>query len=387
MPNYAVIGLGFGDEGKGHVVDYIASNVENPLVVRFCGGPQAAHQVILADGTTHVFSHFGSGTLRKAPTYWSRFCPMNPIALHNELVDLQSKGINPTIFIDAKCPVITPYEVAASVARAKYKSHGTCAAGIYPVMKREQDGHHILFEDIYHPYILRDKINLLRRPYYDELPYCSKEIMDFYSCCAYLTSKNYVRKAPELPFFVGGNQAHPQPYYKYTLIFEGAQGLMLDQNYGYFPHVTPANTGLTNIRELLPKGALWPEICLVTRSYQTRHGAGPMSPSIPLNTRPNPVENNRDDGAQGEFRKTVLDADLLNYAVMKMLPLEYVETKLFLNHLDLWEGDLQLQESGQCFTYKTEDEFVEAVRDAVGAKDVFRSYGPTAEQIKTDSYL
>ena len=78
----AVIGAQFGDEGKGLVVDYLCSQVENPLVVRFSGGAQAGHTVWHKD-KTHIFSHFGSGSLRGASTYWSSTCLTDPIKASN----------------------------------------------------------------------------------------------------------------------------------------------------------------------------------------------------------------------------------------------------------------------------------------------------------------
>lgn len=88
----AVIGLGFGDEGKGITTDYLCSKTKNPLVVRFCGGSQVGHTVV-HNGIRHVFSSFGSGTLRGVPTYWSHKCALDPIGMLNELDVLKEKGI------------------------------------------------------------------------------------------------------------------------------------------------------------------------------------------------------------------------------------------------------------------------------------------------------
>ncbi len=74
MSNRAVIGLGFGDEGKGVVTEYLCSqDPEHTVVVRFSGGQQAGHKVCKGD-TEHIFSNFGSGTLSGCPTYWSEHC-------------------------------------------------------------------------------------------------------------------------------------------------------------------------------------------------------------------------------------------------------------------------------------------------------------------------
>ncbi len=385
MPHYAVVGLGFGDEGKGHVVDWLASNITNPLVVRFCGGPQAAHQVVLADGTRHIFSHFGSGTLREAPTYWSEFCPMNPIALMNELQDLQRKGYEPTLYIDAKSPVITPYEVEMNANCAEMKT-GSCGVGIYRALKREEDHFHLWFEDLFHPGVVAAKMKLFKESDGGAVVTVPSAILDdFFWACREVANSPNVRLAYEMPRYVGGDaRSDHAAYFRHTLIFEGAQGLMLDQNYGFFPHVTPSNTGMKNVLELLGEDEVVPRMCLVTRSYQTRHGNGPMSPIIDHNIKPNPVENNHDDGPQGEFRKTLLDLDTLAYAVAKEHCTQRTTPVLYLNHLDSVMSDHRTQRSGVVREHKNEEDFVRAVQNAVGAETVLRSYGPTAEDIKTE---
>jgi len=382
MRNYAVIGLGFGDEGKGHVVDYLCTRVSNPLVVRFSGGPQAAHQVILENGSSHVFSHFGSGTLRGAPTYWSKYCYTNPIALWNELDDLLDKGIKPTIYIDAKSPVITPYDVQATVDVPERQAHGTCAAGIYPAFVRENNlAFHLWFEDFYFLPQLRMKMACMEKlTKRDDV-----QLDDFYWAVKKIVNHPSVRLVDEMLRYFGGDSGHSAPYHKHSLIFEGSQGLLLDQRYGFFPHVTPTNTGMTNIVELLRGDDPFPRVCLVTRSYQTRHGNGPMSPIIEMNMRPNPVEKNHDGGPQGVFRKTLLDLGMLRYAIRKDEHIQSAipyQSSLFLNHLDLVEGDYRTQYYGDIQHWDREENFVRAIQDTVGTDEVFCSYGPTAEQIK-----
>lgn len=107
MANKAVIGLGFGDEGKGLFTDYLCSQSANPLVVRFSGGQQAGHTVV-RDGIRHVFSNFCAGALQGAPSYFSKFCTIDPIGIVNELTVLLDKGVEPLLFIDTNCPVTTP---------------------------------------------------------------------------------------------------------------------------------------------------------------------------------------------------------------------------------------------------------------------------------------
>ena len=101
----AVIGLCFGDEGKGRVVDFL----DHSLTIRFSGGQQAGHGVI-RNGEKHTFSNFGSSTLKGIPTYWSKFCTVDPVGMIRELNELMKINVNPLIYIDGDSPITTPYD-------------------------------------------------------------------------------------------------------------------------------------------------------------------------------------------------------------------------------------------------------------------------------------
>ena len=77
-----VQGLGFGDEGKGATVDFLTRELRADLVVRYCGGSQAGHNVVLPDGRRHAFAQFGAGTLAGAATYLGEQMVINPPAMH-----------------------------------------------------------------------------------------------------------------------------------------------------------------------------------------------------------------------------------------------------------------------------------------------------------------
>src|SRR5579864_7866772 len=90
---FLVQGLGYGDEGKGSIVDYLVRQEKAPLVVRFNGGAQAAHNVVTDDGRHHTFTQFGSGTFAGARTFLSRFMIVNPFTLLTEAKALEQKGV------------------------------------------------------------------------------------------------------------------------------------------------------------------------------------------------------------------------------------------------------------------------------------------------------
>lgn len=97
---YVVIGLGYGDEGKGLSTDYLCLKSDKPLVVRFNGGHQAGHTVVLPNEKMHIFACFGSGTLRGIPTYWSKFCTLSPTVLLAEYKELIAIGTNPILYVN-----------------------------------------------------------------------------------------------------------------------------------------------------------------------------------------------------------------------------------------------------------------------------------------------
>lgn len=103
-----VLGLGYGDEGKGITTDYLCSKFDHSLIIRFNGGQQAGHCVVLPNGKSHVFSNLGSGSLRGIPTFWSNFCTFSPELFVAE-VDIVK--LNTNFYIDWECPITTHYDI------------------------------------------------------------------------------------------------------------------------------------------------------------------------------------------------------------------------------------------------------------------------------------
>src|SRR4051794_21128182 len=106
-----VAGLGFGDEGKGSVVDWLVRRHRAELVVRYNGGPQAAHHVVVAGGPTHCFAQLGSGALVPGvQTFLSRYMLVDPLALEVEAELLRQRSGQPVysrLVIDPRCVVVT----------------------------------------------------------------------------------------------------------------------------------------------------------------------------------------------------------------------------------------------------------------------------------------
>jgi adenylosuccinate synthase len=306
--NQIVIGLGFGDEGKGAFVNYLCKKSKNSLVIRHSSGHQCGHSVHNND-IRHLFSNFGSGTLLYAPTYWSEYCTVNPMSLLKEGNALRELGINPILYINSNAMITTPYDILRNLKISELNLHGTVGVGFGTTIQRNEDYFHLYARDLQYPKIRDVKLKLLQEKYYQyvcqENSKTEKIIKEFLVACDELVS--YYQIVDCLDNFLN-----------YDWIFEGSQGIMLDQHYGFFPNVTRSNTTSKNAVEILNKYNRIPdETYYITRAYQTRHGNGYMSnEGMDIShIKSNPLEANTNDGWQGIFRKSVLDLDLLKYAI------------------------------------------------------------------------
>lgn len=306
----AVIGLSFGDEGKGLVTGFLSSNNPEAKIIRYSGGQQAGHQVF-HNNIRHIFSNFGSGTLDGKPTYWSKYCTVDPIGLVNEYGVLKTKGITPTLFIDYHAPVTTPYDMLSNQLSSSNLSDGTCGLGVGKTIQREEDFYSLKFIDLLYPEILKMRLNKIKQYYKNKGLNTDNVILDrFFQCVEILTNHISTIKPINLNVHNIINNSASE------IIFEGSQGLLLDQHIGFFPNVTRSNTGSKNIVELVGNNDI--EYYLVSRAYQTRHGYGDMTNTdYKLDIKENPNETNVYNRYQGNFRKSVLDLDLIEYAIIK----------------------------------------------------------------------
>lgn len=368
--NRAVIGLGFGDEGKGLVTDYLCSKTSNPLVVRFSGGQQAGHTVYTDDKkTSHVFHTFGSGTLRGVPTFWAYPATVDPVSVKAEYEKLAKKTKRtPILWLDPKCPITTPFDIYDNQNDQTLLQNGTCGFGVGNTIQREEDYYSLTVLDLLYPKVLNLKLKAIEEHYY-------------FNKYAYQVDGSYItkfKKACEwLAVFakIGAFQTTANLYP--DKIFESSQGLMLDQNIGFFPNVTRSNVGFKGLKNLgISLSSL--HVYYVTRAYQTRHGNGPMTNlDIPLDLKEDIRETNINNKYQGEFRKSVLDLDLVLYAIEKQKQIE--SSPLFnlvitcLDHLN----EYKLTYNNSLHTFKTEEEFVSFIVEKLNVqRRVFISHDP-----------
>ena len=341
-----VIGAGLGDEGKGHYVD-ILSNKPSTLNIRFNGGPQAAHTVVTPDGMRHVFRHIGAGTFTGAATYLGQDFLINPVEFVFEYNDLKEKfGITPIVFINEKSPVTTFFDMYINKAIEEYRDknrHGSCGMGIWEtVVRTDNPEYKITVKDLFFEKPLREKLKRIRDIY---VPKRLKEEYGLVLSDISNLSENYmamILNDETIDMFI---------FYVYeflslvtirndtiincfnNLVFEGAQGLGLDENNPEcsMDYLTPSTTGVTNAMRIL-KNAKYtgiPEIYYISRPYATRHGMGPLAYETDEAKYKRVVdETNIPNKYQGNLRFAYIDFDIMASRIVRELPKIVIPSKI-----------------------------------------------------------
>lgn len=285
MRAFVVIGLGYGDEGKGSIVDWLTREFDASLVIRFNGGAQAAHHVVTPEGVEHTFHMFGSGTLAGADTYLSQHMMVNPQVLATEAAALVDLGIEEPfkrMWINEQASVTTPYHVALNRLKEMSRGddrHGSCGLGIGETMEDRLSSNGMRWQDINDPVALRRCLHGIR---ISKLA-AAHRLQEHYSM-AWTREMNIllgqedaaIRETFEIVARAVHTCAAP-PLSLYTVICEGAQGILIDQLFGHAPYhtwsdCTPRNAGMV-LGEIGPDETT---ILGVTRGYATRHGRGPL---------------------------------------------------------------------------------------------------------------
>jgi adenylosuccinate synthase len=337
------VGLGFGDEGKGATVDFLTRRLEADLVVRYCGGCQAGHNVELPDGRRHTFSQFGAGTLAAAPnhprTYFGPNVIIDPRALVREARHLADLGVHDParlLTIHPRCLVATPWLQTLNRLRELSRGearHGSCGQGIGETrsywLKYGEDA--VFAADLRQLDMLRHKIELQRQRTLLELQDFADRIngdalrefdlwegnAEAVACDLHESLADGVLIDARVPEFR-------------TAIFEGAQGVLLDEYRGFHPYTTWNTVTAHHAWELVHAMRVDAVAVLgVTRAYTTRHGEGPLPTFSAELTKRLQDAGNPWNRWQGSLRCGWLDIPLLRYAAAAG-PLDGI----VVNHLD-----------------------------------------------------
>lgn len=329
-------GLGFGDEGKGTIADFLARYYGIKTVVRDNGGPQAAHNVVDQNGRQHVFSQFGSATfIPEETTYLSDGMLVQPVNLLRENRSLARIGISGAmkrIFIDPDCALVTPLHKMIGqmleISRGRDR-FGSVGMGVgQAVFDRERGGDKSLtFRDAAGKTTLGRKLethiaekvrqakNLSRRHSKNK-----ELVLTFRQYSGFATFKRLYSFYANFANRFGGLFREPEDFFasqkNEDLIFEGAQGTLLDPVCGAPPYVTKTRTTAITAEKLIARylpNAKRVKMGVI-RAYGTRHGAGWFISENAALTNCLAEKHNRNHRWQGKFRAGWLDLVALRYA-------------------------------------------------------------------------
>ena len=276
--NVVVIGTQWGDEGKGKVVDWLTDHAQG--VVRFQGGHNAGHTLVIG-GRKQILRLIPSGILREGVScYIGNGVVLSPAALMQEIAELESVGVNvrSRLKISDACPLILAYHVAIDQAREVAKGAekiGTTGRGIGPAYEDKVARRAIRLQDLYVPGRFEEKL---------------REVLDFHNFVLehYLKAKPVDFQKTHDETLAMREQLAPMiadvPRALYdahragkNLLFEGAQGTLLDIDHGTYPYVTSSNC----VAGAAAAGAgVGPQmlhyVLGITKAYTTRVGSGPF---------------------------------------------------------------------------------------------------------------
>lgn len=323
-----VVGLGFGDEGKGATVDHIAASLPTARVVRFNGGQQAGHNVT-HNGFHHTFANYGSGTLSGVPTWISRHCTINPLNAREEQQALMPALTADTmkIRVHEDTLVTTPLHVVvnrrAELARGKDR-HGSTGTGFGETIAYSLDDnnrplrakHMVSIAEVHHFLVSYRRAMGLTGPLDQLFDVAIAMVQAFNDCYKIVTDEEFTAEL---------STGHT--------VFEGAQGFLLDENYGFNPHTTWSTTTPANAYALANEAGIEKvDVYGCLRTYATRHGAGPLPYEGAVDVQGADLHNPTYEWA-GAFRTAVWDSHLLQWSIDTVKP-DY----LSVSWLDVFDG-------------------------------------------------
>ena len=273
-----VIGTQWGDEGKGKVVDMLTDRVE--AVVRFQGGHNAGHTVVI-DGDKTVLHLIPSGILRAdTQCLIGNGVVLSPGALIEEIEMLEGRGVpaRERLRISGACPLILPYHVELDLAREKARGSaaiGTTGRGIGPAYEDKAARRALRVADLLHRERFAAKLgevldyhNFVLVNYYKAKALDFQQILD--------QQMGFVDALAPMVIDVAETlyDCHQRGA---NVLYEGAQGTLLDIDHGTYPYVTSSNTTAGFAATGTGSGPRWIDYILgITKAYTTRVGSGPF---------------------------------------------------------------------------------------------------------------
>ncbi|MCX7966048.1 MAG: adenylosuccinate synthase [Syntrophorhabdaceae bacterium] len=278
MPNIGVVGLQWGDEGKGKVIDLLSKDAD--IVVRYQGGANAGHTIVVR-GEKIILHLVPSGILHE-----NNYCiigngvVIDPFVLEKEILELKAKGFikdDKRFMVSGHAHLIMPYHKKLDVLRESKikKKIGTTGRGIGPAYEDKAGRSGIRVIDFMDKDVFKERLsqnleikNFIIEKYYGEEGFKIQDIINEYAPFRKLLKKYVADTADFLQRAIGENK---------KILFEGAQGTFLDIDHGTYPYVTSSNTVAGNIAS----GSGVPPTCIdsilgICKAYTTRVGEGPF---------------------------------------------------------------------------------------------------------------
>ena len=269
--NKAVIGLQWGDEGKGKIVDYLSEDYD--LVVRYQGGNNAGHTVIV-DDNTYKLNLIPSGVIRGKICFLGQGVVLDPNHFYNEYNQISKKIKNPKVFLSSNISLILDYhkhldKINERILNTKNKI-GTTSKGIGPAYQDKVGRKSIKLHDLKSKEVIHEKLKSIKKFYdpilesFDEskinIDQTVHDLFIFYELVKELIIDNSLIK---------------KEFKDKKILFEGAQGALLDLDHGSYPFVTSSNTVSSNIAI----GSAFQvdyQTVGIFKAYATRVGNGPF---------------------------------------------------------------------------------------------------------------
>ena len=318
MPGTVIVGAQWGDEGKGKIVDLLAA--DSDLVCRYQGGPNAGHTIVVGEETYKIRA-IPSGIITGKPSAIGAGCVVDPQVLIEELDDLESRGHETAglVFVSGNAHLIMPWHVTLDGARERRLGKleiGTTRRGIGPAYADKATRIGIRVQDLLDPKILLQKIEVALA----EKNVWLERVYGIEPVALETVDERYEQYAQRLRPYVADTSLLVDRALRdgKDVLFEGAQGTLLDLDHGTYPFVTSSSTVAANAAVSLGIGPTRiDEVVGVAKAYVTRVGAGPFPTEIEGPDQQRMRELGREFGTVTgrERRCGWLDLVALRYAV------------------------------------------------------------------------
>lgn len=399
MKVICVAGMTFGDEGKGLLTDFLVRESKAELVVRYNGGAQAAHNVISPEGVHHTFAQFGSGALAGARTFLSKYMLVDPLTLLVEQRILYPKVRGGVLapMVDPDCVVVTPYHKYANRLRETARGasrHGSVGMGVGEARHDALQGLALRVGDTRDPSLCQSIMSRIRDKKLEEMFEIRGADPVLYGYMEGTLPQEYSRVFKEFSDYVKVCTLETAISGVRCAVFEGAQGLLLDQTYGFPPYNSWTDCTFGNAENLLAEIGIFPTDFLtvgVFRSYFTRHGPGPFvteDPNICVAEKHNKVHAWMGDFRQGHFDMVMAEyaclmasPDVLAVTHMDCRPSDRVCESYSLGLSGLFPGvaaarTKQLLDSRPIYRLLSGEEFIPALEKVADCPVRYLGYGP-----------